>query len=578
MTEKYGQDRVAQIITFGTMAARAAVRDTGRALDMPYAEVDTNAKLVPAPVQGRHIPLQTSVKDDPELRREYESNPRTKQLIDLASRLEGTIRSNGVHAAGVVIAADEIVKFTPLQRAQKGGICTQYSMGPIEQLGLLKMDFLGLSNLTIIKNTLRIIKKIHGASIDVADIPLDDAETYKLMTRGDTTGVFQFESAGMKRYLKELRPNQFTDIIAMVALYRPGPMAELPRYIEGKNHPSKITYPHESLVSIFKATFGVMVYQEQVIGMLQLIAGYTPGEADLVRKAIGKKKRDIMAAEYPKFMAGCEKKGVSKADADGLWEMIQPFADYSFNKSHAACYALIAVQTAYLKAHYPAEFMAALMTSDYGDLDRLAIELAECKRMGIAVQPPDVNESFSEFSVVPGGKAIRFGMMAVKNVGRGAVEAVVNARQEGGAFTSVEDFAGRVNAAEFNRKAWESLIKAGGMDSFAERGTLLHNLDSITGYATKAQKNALSGQIDIFGSLGIEDNLPALRLDLPPTTVSAREQLIWERELLGLYLSSHPLDDYENYLHDHTRPIAELSVDMEGQTVTVGGMITTVRK
>jgi DNA polymerase-3 subunit alpha len=579
VTEKYGETRVAQIITFGTMAARAAVRDTGRALDMPYAEVDAIAKLVPPPIQGRHIPLLTSVKDDPELKKEYENNPRAKRLIDLASRLEGTIRSNGVHAAGVIIAPDEIVKFTPLQRAQKGGIVTQYEMRALESdIGLLKMDFLGLSNLTIIKNALRNIKKVRGVSIDIADIPLTDPKIYELLTRGDTTGVFQMESAGMKRYLRELKPTQFDDIIAMNALYRPGPMAELPRFIEGKNHPEKITYPHPLLEGIFKETFGVMVYQEQVIAMLQLIAGYTPGQADLVRKAIGKKKRDIMAAEHPKFIAGCQKQGVSPEVAQRLWEMIQPFADYSFNKSHAACYALIGAQTAYLKAHYPAEFMAALMTSDYGDLDRLAIELGECKRLGIEVLPPDVNESYAEFAVVPGKNAIRFGLTAVKNVGRGAVEALLNAREEDGKFTTVEDFAKRVNAAEFNRKAWEALIKAGGMEAFGERATLLHNLDGITSYASKAQKNALSGQIDIFGSLGIEDNLPALRLDLPPVALQPREQLAWERELLGLYLSRHPLDDYENYLIDHTNPLGLLSVELEGQSLKFGGLITTVRK
>ena len=587
VTEKYGQDRVAQIVTFGTMAARNAVRDTGRALGMSYGEVDAIAKLVPQPNQGRHIPLGISagvlpaVKDqrpDSELVKEYQSNPRAKNLIDLAMKLEGTIRSNGVHAAGVVIASDDIVKFTPLQRAQKGGICTQYSMGPIEQIGLLKMDFLGLSNLAIIKNALRIIKRVYGASIDIADIPLNDKKTYELFTRGDTTGVFQFESAGMKRYLRGLKPTKFDDIIAMVALYRPGPMAHLPRYIESKNDPSKITYPHPLLEGVFEETFGVMLYQEQVIAMLQLMAGYTPGQADLVRKAIGKKKRDIMAAEYPKFIAGCEKQGVTKADADNLWEMIQPFADYSFNKSHAACYALIAYQTAYLKAHYPAALMAALMTSNYDNIDKISMEISECQRMGITVLPPDVNESFLEFSVVPETNNIRFGLSAVKNVGTGAIEAILNAREAGGPFKGIEEFATRVSAAEVNRKVWEALAKCGAMDSFGERSQLLYNLDTVTSYASKAQKHALSGQIDIFGSLGAEDNLPGLKLELPPQVASAREQLGWERELLGLYLSRHPLDDYAAYLADTAAPIKELTLEHEGRTAKVGGMITTVRK
>jgi DNA polymerase-3 subunit alpha len=587
VTEKYGQDRVAQIVTFGTMAARNAVRDTGRALGMSYGEVDAIAKLVPQPNQGRHIPLGISagilpaVKDqrpDPELVREYQNNPRAKSLIDLAMKLEGTIRSNGVHAAGVVIAADEIVKFTPLQRAQKGGICTQYSMGPIEQIGLLKMDFLGLSNLAIIKNALRIIKRVYGTSIDIAAIPLDDAKTYDLFTRGDTTGVFQFESTGMKRYLRGLKPTKFDDIIAMVALYRPGPMAHLPRYIESKNDPSKVTYPHPLLQGVFEETFGVMLYQEQVIAMLQLMAGYTPGQADLVRKAIGKKKRDIMAAEYPKFIAGCEKQGVTKADANNLWEMIQPFADYSFNKSHAACYALIAYQTAYLKANYPAALMAALMTSNYDSIDKISLEISECQRMGINVLPPDVNESFLEFSVVPESGDIRFGLSAVKNVGTAAIEAILEAREVGGVFTGIEDFAMRVPAADVNRKVWEALAKCGAMDAFGERSQLLYNLDTVTSYASKAQKNALSGQIDIFGSLGVEDNLPGLKLELPPEIASAREQLGWERELLGLYLSHHPLDDYASYLADTTTSIKALTLEHEGRNVKVGGMITTVRK
>ena len=578
VTEKYGQDRVAQIVTFGTMAARNAVRDTGRALGMSYAEVDVIAKKIPAPVQGRHIPLAKSIKNDPELRSEYTDNPRAKNLIDVAMKLEGTIRSNGVHAAGVVIAADDIVMFTPLQRAQKGGICTQYSMGPIEQLGLLKMDFLGLSNLTIINNALRIIRKVHGKQIDIADIPLDDPKTYELFSRGDTTGVFQFESSGMKRYLRGLKPTKFDDIIAMVALYRPGPMAHLPRYIESKNDPSKITYPHPLLQGVFEETFGVMLYQEQVIAMLQLMAGYTPGQADLVRKAIGKKKRDIMAAEYPKFIAGCEKQGVTKGDADRLWEMIQPFADYSFNKSHAACYALIAYQTAYLKAHYPAALMAALMTSNYDNIDKISLEISECQRMGINVLAPDVNESFLEFSVLPESGDIRFGMSAIKNVGSGAIEAIVAARDAGGAFTGIDNFAQRVSAAEVNRKVWEALVKCGAMDRFGERSQILHNLDMITSYASKAQKHALSGQIDIFGSMGTEDSLPGLKLELPAQIAPAREQLAWERELLGLYLSHHPLDDFEAYLADTAVPISAIVVAHEGRVAKVGGMITTVRK
>jgi DNA polymerase-3 subunit alpha len=579
VTEKYGQDRVAQIVTFGTMAARNAVRDTGRALGMSYAEVDAIAKKVPAPIQGRHIPLAKSVKDDPELREEYNSNPRAKNLIDLAQKLEGTIRSNGVHAAGVVIAPEEIVKYIPLQRAQKGGICTQYSMNPVEQLGLLKMDFLGLSNLTIINNALRIIKRVYGKSIDIADIPLDDKKTYELFSRGDTTGVFQLESAGMKRYLRELKPSTFDDIVAMVALYRPGPMQWIDDFIDRKHGRKKIEFIHPAMENSLKTTYGVLVYQEQVMQISKEMCGFTGGQADTLRKAIGKKQVATMAKMKTAFIEGAiEKSGADRKVMEEFWSSLEDFAAYCFNKSHAACYALIAVQTAYLKANYPAAFMAALMTSNYDNIDKISMEVTETQRMGIKVLPPDVNESFLEFSVVPESGNIRFGLSAVKNVGMGAIEAIVNARETGGPFSNVEDFAKRVSAAEVNRKVWEALIKCGAMDSFGERNQLLYNLDVIISYASKAQKNALSGQIDIFGSMGIEDNLPALRLEFPPTAVTPREQLAWERELLGLYISSHPLDEYENYLNDKTVPITSITPRHENRTVTVGGMVTTVRK
>jgi DNA polymerase-3 subunit alpha len=382
----------------------------------------------------------------------------------------------------------------------------------------------------------------------------------------------------MKRYLRELKPDQFEDIVAMGALYRPGPMAEIPRYIEGKHNPTHVQYLHASLEPILKNTYGVMVYQEQIIVLLQLIAGYTPGQADLVRKAIGKKKRDIMAAEEPKFIAGCLAKGLNEQQANSLWALIQPFADYSFNKAHASCYGLIAYQTAYLKAHYPAAYMAALMTSDHDNIERIAIEVSECKRMGVQVLPPDVNESFREFGVNKESNTIRFGMCAIKNVGDGAIEAILAAREADGPFASAEDFAKRVSASEVNKKVWESLIKCGAMDSFGDRNTLLANLDTIVGYASKAQKNALSGQIDIFGSLGTEDNMPGLRLDEPTEQSSTQERLGWEKELLGLYISKHPLDEYEAYMADKLTPIGHINPEKEGQTVKIGGITTTVRK
>ncbi len=578
VTEKYGQDRVAQIITFGTMAARNAVRDTGRALGMSYAEVDAIAKKIPQPVQGRHIPLASSIKDDPELRGEYRDNPRAKNLIDVAMKLEGTIRSNGVHAAGVVIAADDIVKFTPLQRAQKGGICTQYSMGPIEQLGLLKMDFLGLSNLTIIKNTLRIVKRVYGKEIDIADIPLNDTKTYELFARGDTTGLFQFESAGMKRYLRGLKPTRFDDLVAMNALYRPGPMQWIEDFIDRKHGRKKVEYLHPTMQTALEPTYGIIVYQEQVMQISKEMCGFTGGQADSLRKAVAKKKPAEMAKMKKDFIDGAI--NTSRADRktmEDFWTQLEAFAAYAFPKSHSACYALIAVQTAYLKANYPSAFMAALMTSNYDNIDKISLEISECRRMGINVLSPDINESFLEFGIVPDSKDIRFGLAAIKNVGTGAINTILAAREVGGPYKDVEDFAKRVSASECNRKVWEALIKSGAMDSFGERSQLLHNLDSITSYASKAQKNALSGQIDIFGSLG-EDSMPGLRLELPDRVIPAREQLGWERELLGLFLSQHPLDDYEGYLADNTVPIATITTQHEGRAAKIGGTITTVRK
>lgn len=584
--EKYGKERVANIVTFGRMFARNAVRDVSRVLQVPYAEADRLAKMIPQPVQGRHIPLAKSLQDDPELKREYETNEVSRQVFDQALVLEGTVRSHGVHAAGVVIAPDDIVKFVPLEMAQKGVIATQYPMGPVEELGLLKMDFLGLSNLTILKNTLRIIKRVYDNDITLSQIPNDDAETFGLFRTGDTTGVFQFESAGMKRYMKELKPTEFTDLVAMNALYRPGPMAEIPRFIEGKNKPNTISYLHQSLESILHDTYGVMVYQEQIIQLLQLVAGYTAGEADLVRKAIGKKKRDIMQAEEPKFIAGCVKQGLTKAQAHQLWKQIQPFADYSFNKAHATCYAQIAYWTAYLKAHYPSAFMAALMTSDYDDTDRLAIEISECQHMGIDVLPPDVNESFLEFAVVPDEKdpdnrkaPIRFGMNAIKNVGTAAVEEILRGRETDGTFNGIEDFLAKVNCRLANRKTLESLIKAGAFDRFGERSQLLHNLDVMIAYASRLQKQASSGQTDLFGNLLEADaTKPKLALEPALTVYSPREQLLWERELLGLYLSQHPLSMYETYLKEQTVPLQELKPAHDGRQVMIGGAINDVRE
>lgn len=578
--KKYGSERVANICTFGTMAARASVRDVARVLQVPYGESDRLAKLIPPPVQGRHVPIKKSLEEDPDLKKEYESNPTAKTVYDFASRLEGTIRSHGVHAAGVVIAPDDLVKYVPLEMAQKGVVATQYPMGPVEELGLLKMDFLGLSNLSIINNALRIIRKVYKTDIDLSTLPLDDEATYKLFQRGDTTGVFQLESAGMKRYLRELKPSVFEDIIAMVALYRPGPMQFIDSFIKRKHGEEEITYLHPGMENSLKNTYGILVYQEQFMQISKEWCGFTGGQADTLRKAVGKKKIDLMKKVKPEFVEGAVKVGgATKEIAEQFWDALEEFANYCFNKSHAACYGLIAYWTAYLKAHYPDAFMAALMTSDQDDTERLAIEMTECKHMGIEVLNPDVNESFVEFAVVPGEKKIRFGMAAVKGVGVGAVEEIIRAREANGPFKSVEDFAKRVSTSKFNRKAWESLIKTGAFDSFGDRSDLLFNLDTVVAFAQKTQKEAASGQTDLFGMLGdaSADVQPTMQLQPAPAKHTNKERLMWERELMGLYISAHPLDAYETYLSEQAQPLTQLAPEYDGRLMTIGGIITTVR-
>jgi DNA polymerase-3 subunit alpha len=578
-TEKYGTERVAQIITFGIMAARNAVRDTGRVLDMPYGEVDAIAKLIPPPIQGRHIPLEKSIVESPELKSEYETNQKAKKIIDIAIKLEGTIRNAGTHAAGVVIAPENLVEYVPLTRASKGGVATQYSMNPVEDLGLLKFDFLGLSNLTILKNTLRIIKKVNNINLEITDIPIDDKKTYQLLSSGDTTGVFQLESSGMKRYIRDLKPDRFEDIIAMVALYRPGPMQWIEDFINRKHNPELISYGHPKMKKALQNTYGIIVYQEQVMQIAKDLCGFTGGQADTLRKGIGKKIPEVIAKMKKDFIDGAlQTSQVEPKFIEDLWKSIEDFAAYCFNKSHAACYALIAVQTAYLKAHYPSAFMAAIMTSDHENLDRIAIEVAECRKMGIELLPPDINESYSEFAIVPDTNNIRFGLGAVKNVGQGPIEKILEARSEGGKFTNLEDFCKRVDATVINKKVMESLIKCGAFDSLGNRDTLLNNIPIITSYASRVQKNALSGQIDIFGTSGMTNEVPPLALEPPRQKPDPRSHLMWERELLGLFISSHPLDDFRNYLEFKTQSIKSFNSSNDSSPITVGGIITAVRQ
>ncbi|NIM47110.1 MAG: DNA polymerase III subunit alpha [Candidatus Aenigmarchaeota archaeon] len=575
VAQKYGHDHVAQIITFGTMMARVAIRDTGRVLGMSYSEVDRIAKVTPP-----HMSLRESIKVIPELKNFYDSDEQIKKLLDLAVQLEGVARHASTHAAGVVISREPLKNYVPLQKATKGelAVITQYSMGPLEDIGLLKMDFLGLANLTILKNTLRIIKKVYGKEIDLTKILLDDKKTYELLSKGETIGVFQLESSGMKRYIKELKPTCLEDIVAMVALYRPGPMQWIDDFIKRKHGKAKISYPHPLVENALKSTYGVAVYQEQVMQIARDLAGFSGGEADTLRKAMGKKIGSLMQKQRKSFIEGAVKNNVSRSLAEKVFDSLQDFAAYAFNKSHAACYGMITYETAYLKAHYPAAFMAALMTSDYGNIDKIAVEVEECQRMGITVLPPDVNESFAEFGVVKESGNIRFGMMAIKNIGTGIIEAIVSARDKGkGPFKNIDDFARRVSSKELNKKALESLIKCGAMDSLGTREELLGNMEKISHYASKVQRHKENGQIDLFGDFGID--LPSLTLEKVPEKFSSREKLAWEKELLGLYISEHPLDEYKDYINNlDITQVKDLEKVDSGVSTKVAGVITQVQR
>ena len=577
-TQKYGKARVGNICTFGKMMAKNAVRDVARVLEVPYAEADRIAKLVPDPVMGHHVKLKDAIKTEPDLKKEYETNPTAKEVIDFAMRLEGTIRSHGVHACGVVIAPDDLVKFLPMEVSAKGPLATQFPSTQVEELGLLKMDFLGLSNLSVIQQALRIIKKVYKREINMNKLPLDDPNVYELFQRGDTTGVFQFESAGMKRYLRDLKPTKFDDLIAMNALYRPGPMQFIESFIKRRHGEEEITYLHPGLENSLKSTYGILIYQEQFMQASKEWCGFTGGQADTLRKAVGKKKVKLMEQVKPQFIEGAVKVGGATEEiANKFWDQLLDFANYCFNKSHAACYALVAYWTAYLKTYYPDAFMAALMTADMRWTDRLAIEMTECKRMGLRVLGPDINESYSDFATVGTTGTVRFGIAAIKGMGKALAEEVIAERDANGKFKSVCDFAKRVSGSKFNKKSWESAIKTGCFDSFGDRSDLLYNLEKIQAYGNKMQKDASNGQTDLFGAMGAAVEIPEVEITPAPTKYSDKEQLMWERDLMGLYISAHPLDKYEAYFQEQTMPISEIKPNIDGATVIVGGIITNVR-
>lgn len=583
VNEKYGEDRVAQIITFGTLAPKAAIRDSGRALGYTYSEVDVVAKAVPDAVLGKYAPLKESIEEDPEMSKLYSGDANAKEILDTASKLEGTIRQVGTHACAVIISREKLVENTAIQRAtgNKEGTITQYSMKPLEELGLLKMDFLGLKNLSIMETTLGILKRTRPeVSVDLNKLPMDDPVTYELLQKGQTTGVFQLESAGMKRYLRELKPTEFGDIIAMVSLYRPGPMQFISTYIDGKHGKKKVEYLHESLEKILKETYGIAIYQEQILEIAKVFSGFTLGEADLLRRAIGKKIAAELAAQRQKFIEGAIANGHPKKLAVKMFDdVIEPFAGYGFNKSHAACYALIAYQTAYLKANYPAEFMAALLTADAENTDRVVIEIEECRSLGIEVLAPDINESRAHFTVID-DKNIRFGLTAVKGIGEGPVRQIIAARDNEGEgeekFSNIENFARRVPYKVLNKKTIQALSYSGTLDDLGHRAQLAESYDEISTYAKNIQNSVAGGQTDIFGMMD-ESEAPDLKL-ANIGEAPAAQKLKWEKEFLGLYVSGHPLQGLRKYIAGKGKLIRSLTRASVDKTMKVTGLIAVNRR
>ncbi len=600
VTGKYGRERTAQIITFGTLGAKAALRDVGRVLDIPLSTVDAVAKLVPKLPVG--TTLNQSLERVADLKKLYDGDPQIRDLIDKARKLEGVTRNVGTHACGVVVSADPLDTIVPLQRTAKdeAAVMASFPMGTLGEIGLLKMDMLGLTNLSIVDAALRYISESEGRSFTLADIPLDDKDTFALLSQGMTLGVFQLESGAMVRYLKELKPTRIQDIYAMVALYRPGPMEEIPKYIEWKNNPSKITYLHPILKPILEDTYGVIVYQEQVLQILMQMAGYTMGKADIVRKAIGKKNKALMEAEGPKFLDGCEKNGLSRDQAEKLWALIQPFAGYSFNRAHSTLYGLLSYQTAYLKTKYPTEYMAALLTAAAGNMEDVAKYVAESTRLGVAVLPPHVNYSGLGFTIeelgtsLPDGilyhKGVRFGLSAIKNVGESPINGIIAARNDGGVFKSLEDMADRVSRQHINKRVLESLIKCGAMDELpgqimpGTRRQKLAVLDQALAAAADAQKSRESGQasmFDLFG--GGEEQITVARVPFPTITetpADQKEQLGWEKELLGMYVSEHPIAQAMQHIPpDPNRlTLSQIGEEHIGQKITLIGMLTGIRR
>ena len=586
VTDKYGRDKVAQIITFGTMEARGSVRDTGRVLGYPYSTPDRISKMIPPGWQGHAMTIENALEQSPDLRIAYTTENETKRLLDLARKIEGVVRHASTHAAGVVIADKPLTEYTPLQKETNGEkIITQYDMYTIgadyDGVGLLKMDFLGLRNLTIIEETLKFIKEDRNIVIELSKLPLDDKETYKLLSEAETTGIFQLESPGMRRYIKELKPSSIFDLMAMVALYRPGPMANIPDFIARKRNPNLIKYPDPRLKDILAQSYGILTFQDDVLLTTIAIAGYSWLDADKFRKAMGKKIPSEMKKQKEQFIKGCVDNGMTYDKAEKIYDLIAPFAGYGFNKAHAACYATIAFRTAYLKAHFPVEFMSALLTAESRGTtgpvknEKIAQAVAECKRLGIKVLPPEVNKSFNDFTI-ENNKDIRFGLSAIKNIGEAAIKNILENRKTGN-FKSFEDFVSRVDLSTINKKTIESLIKAGAMDSFGNRAALLISYLEIIDKSTKRKKEQKEGQTSLFSN---ESDLNEPKQDKEAVEdFSEDEKLSFEREFLGFYLTSHP--QLENLLAIRSKVshgLETLTEEKEGQRVKIGGIIENMRR
>jgi DNA polymerase-3 subunit alpha len=577
--EKYGEDHVARIITFGTMAARAAIRDAGRAMGYSYAFCDQIAKLIPFnPTQGmKEGWLDECLKKVQELKAIYDTNPEAKKLIDTARHLEGVARHASVHACGTVIAKDPLIERAPLQFApgEEDIIITQFDMHVVEDLGLLKIDFLGLKNLTIIEDALRLIKELRDVTIDISKIPLDDAKTYELLQRGDTTGVFQFESSGMRRYMKEIKPTQLEDLIALVALFRPGPMENIPSFIKRKHGEERIKYLHPKLEPILGTTYGIGVYQEQMMQIARDLAGYTLPEADTLRKAIGKKIKSLLDEQKNKLVDGMVKNGISAKIAAEIWELFPAFARYGFNKSHAACYAMIGYQTAYLKANYPEEFTAGVLNSEMNDIERISFLIQEAKAAGVNILPPDVNRSFINFT--PEGTQIRFGLLAIKNVGSEVTRAIIEERARGGPYENFENFLSRIQHKDLNKKSIESLAKSGAFDSLnVERKQILENMDEILRFVNALKRGGMDQANSLFGA-----SAPTITLKLKlATPATSGEKLIWEKELIGYFISAHPMTNHAATIeHYKCKPISEiLTITDEKKIFRTAGLVSKVKK